>query len=60
MALGLEIFPENTKAGKRLNHGQYPLSLYIISLIFVCPVVILLGLYVWGALVGMCNLEEGW
>jgi len=24
-ALGLEIFPENTKAGKRLSKGQYPL-----------------------------------
>jgi hypothetical protein len=25
VALGLEIFPENTKAGKRLSQGQYPL-----------------------------------
>jgi hypothetical protein len=25
VALGLEIFPENTKAGKSLSQGQYPL-----------------------------------
>jgi hypothetical protein len=25
VALGFEIFPENTKAGKRLSQGQYRL-----------------------------------